>query len=168
MILGYFYEVSKKSWFFDYFHQVCIFLSNLFKVNKISCLSIFMTLAKFYNICKILCLPILWSLQNFMIFGYFYLVCKTSWFLAIFMKLVIGKKIRVSSIFDSRWRNEASNFHLRKFGKVEPFWEHCGPDVDINTKNSLDNSGSNETAKGSSFDSLALAAFSKKMWGRKF
>ena len=114
----------------------------------------------------------LWRWLNFIIFAKFYVclfyeVCKTSWFLAIFMKLVIGKKIRVSSIFDSRWRNEASNFHLRKFGKVEPFWEHCGPDVDINTKNSLDNSGSNETAKGSSFDSLALTDFSKKLWGSK-
>ena len=34
---------------------------------------------------------------------------------------------------------------MRKFGKVEPFCEHYGPDVDINTENSLDNSGSNET-----------------------
>ena len=29
--------------------------------------------------------------------------------------------------------------------KVEPFCEHYEPDVDINTENSLDNSGSNET-----------------------
>ena len=56
-----------------------------------------------------------------------------------------GKNRRLSSIFDSCWRNEGSNFCLGQFGKVEPF---CGPlewRVDINTRNSLDNSGSNET-----------------------
>ena len=68
-----------------------------------------------------------------MIFGYFYEV--GNW----------EKNQRLSSIFDSCWRNEASNFHLRKFGKVEPFCEPNEPDVDINTRNSLDNSGSNET-----------------------
>ena len=57
----------------------------------------------------------------------------------------IGKNRRLSSIFDSCWRNEVSNFRLRKFGEVEPFCDLYGADVDINTKNSLDNSGSNET-----------------------
>ena len=42
-------------------------------------------------------------------------------------------------------RNEVSNFRLRKFGEVEPFCDLYEADVDINTKNSLDNSGSNET-----------------------
>ena len=37
------------------------------------------------------------------------------------------------------------NFFLRKFGKVEEFHGPNEADVDINTKNSLDNSGSNET-----------------------
>ena len=54
-------------------------------------------------------------------------------------------KTRVSSIFDSCWRKEVSNFCLRQFEQVEPFCEHYGPDVDINTENSLDNSGCNET-----------------------
>ena len=56
-----------------------------------------------------------------------------------------GKNRRLSSIFDSCWRNEVSNFRLRKFEKVGPFCEHYVADVDINTENSLDNSGSNET-----------------------
>ena len=56
-----------------------------------------------------------------------------------------GKNRRLSSIFDSCWRNEVSNFRLRQFAKVGPFCEHYEPDVDINTENSLDNSGSNET-----------------------
>ena len=56
-----------------------------------------------------------------------------------------GKNRRLSSIFDSCWRNEVSNFCLRKFEEVVPFCEHYGPDVDINNINSLDNSGSNET-----------------------
>ena len=34
---------------------------------------------------------------------------------------------------------------MRKFGEVEPFCDLNGADVDINTINSLDNSGSNET-----------------------
>ena len=38
-----------------------------------------------------------------------------------------------------------SNFCLRKFAKVVPFCEPNGPDVDINNRNSLDNSGSNES-----------------------
>ena len=56
-----------------------------------------------------------------------------------------GKNRRLSSIFDSCWRNEVSNFRLRKFAKVGPFCEPNEPDVDINNINSLDNSGSNET-----------------------
>ena len=56
-----------------------------------------------------------------------------------------GKNQRLSSIFDSCWRNEVSNFRLQKFEKVGPFCEPNEPDVDINTRNSLDNSGSNET-----------------------
>ena len=56
-----------------------------------------------------------------------------------------GKNRRLFSIFDSCWRNEVSNFRLRKFEKVVPFCDLYGPDVDINNINSLDNSGSNET-----------------------
>ena len=56
-----------------------------------------------------------------------------------------GKNRRLSSIFDSCWRNEVSNFRLRKFGEVEPFCDLYVADFDINTENSLDNSGSNET-----------------------
>ncbi len=56
-----------------------------------------------------------------------------------------GKSRRLSSIFDSWWRNEVSNFCLGKFVKVEPFCEPNEADVDINTRNSLDNSGYNET-----------------------
>ncbi len=56
-----------------------------------------------------------------------------------------GKNRRLSSIFDSCWRNEVSNFRLRKFEKVEPFCEPNEADVDINNINSLDNSGFNET-----------------------
>ena len=55
------------------------------------------------------------------------------------------KNRRPSSIFDACWRNEVSNFRLGKFEQVEPFCDLYEPDVDINTKNSLDNSGSNET-----------------------
>ena len=69
-----------------------------------------------------------------------------------------GKNRRLSSIFDSCWRNKVSNFRLRMFEKVGPFCEHYGPDVDINTIDSLDNSGSNETMQ----KVLALADFSKK------
>ena len=56
-----------------------------------------------------------------------------------------GKNRRLSSIFDSCWRNEVSNFCLRKFAKVGPFCELYETDVDINTEISLDNSGSDET-----------------------
>ena len=61
------------------------------------------------------------------------------------LNILSGKNRRLSSIFDSCWRNEVSNFRLRKFAEVEPFCDLYGADVDINTKNSLDNSGSNET-----------------------
>ena len=56
-----------------------------------------------------------------------------------------GKNQRLSSIFDLCWRNEVSNFRLRKFAQVEPFCDLYVADVDTNTENSLDNSGSNET-----------------------
>ncbi len=36
-------------------------------------------------------------------------------------------------------------FLLEAICKVGPFCEHYGPDVDFNTTDSLDNSGSNET-----------------------
>ena len=58
---------------------------------------------------------------------------------------LLGKNRRLSSTFDSCWRNEVSSFHLRKYAQVGPFCELYKPDVDINTKNNLDNSGSNET-----------------------
>ena len=45
-----------------------------------------------------------------------------------------------------------------------PFCELYGADNEINNENSLDNSGSNETAKGSSFASL-VGFFSKKNGG---
>ena len=48
-------------------------------------------------------------------------------------------------MFDSCWRNEVSNFRLRKFAKVEPFWGQNGTDVNINTENSKSNSGFNDT-----------------------
>ena len=38
---------------------------------------------------------------------------------------------------------KVSNLCLRKFAQDEPFCEHYEADVDIKTKNSLDNSGSN-------------------------
>ena len=55
-----------------------------------------------------------------------------------------GKNRRLSSIFDSCCK-KVSNFCLRKFAEVVPFCDLYGPDVDINTNNSLDNSGYNET-----------------------
>ena len=55
------------------------------------------------------------------------------------------KNQRLSSIFDSCWRNKVSNFRLGKFAKVEPFYAPNEADVDINTKKSKSNSGSNET-----------------------
>ena len=55
-----------------------------------------------------------------------------------------GKNRRLSSIFDSCWRNEVSNFRLRQFAEVVPFCDLYEADVDINTKNSSNNSGSNE------------------------
>ena len=41
--------------------------------------------------------------------------------------------------------NEVSNFHLWKFAEIEPFCELLRWRIDINTRNNLDNSGSNET-----------------------
>ena len=61
------------------------------------------------------------------------------------LRVLSGKNRRLSSIFDLCWRNEVSNFRWRKFEEVEPFCDLYEADVDINTKNSLDNSGSNET-----------------------
>ena len=80
-----------------------------------------------------------------------------------------GKNRRLSSIFDSCWRNEVSNYRLRKFGKVGPFCEPNEWRVDINTENSLDNSGSNETMQ----KVLALIVwlwrnFQKNFGGQKF
>ena len=49
------------------------------------------------------------------------------------------------AIFDSCWRKEVSNFCSGMFGEVGPFCGQNGADVDINTKNSKSNSGSNET-----------------------
>ena len=48
---------------------------------------------------------------------------------------------------------QVSNFRLGQFEQVEPFCDLYEPDVDINAKDSLDNSGSNETMQ----KSLALA-----------
>ena len=53
--------------------------------------------------------------------------------------------VTVTITVDSRRRNEVSNFCLGQFEKVEPFCEPLGWRVDINTRNSWDNSGSNET-----------------------
>jgi hypothetical protein len=61
------------------------------------------------------------------------------------MLVLSGENRGLSSIFDSCWRDEVSNFRLRQFEEVVPFCEPNGPDVDINNKNSLDNFGSNET-----------------------
>ena len=55
------------------------------------------------------------------------------------------KKLKNYNFFRFLTRAGESNFRLRKFGEVEPFCDLYGADVDINTKNSLDNSGSNET-----------------------
>ena len=40
---------------------------------------------------------------------------------------------------------EKRGFQFSQFEEVVPFCEPNGPDVDINNRNSLDNSGSNET-----------------------
>ena len=56
-----------------------------------------------------------------------------------------GKNQRLSSIFDSCWRNEVSNFCLSKFAEVVPFCEFYVADVDVNTKNSKENSELKET-----------------------
>ena len=51
----------------------------------------------------------------------------------------------VIRFFESYWRLPFFHFSLRKFGEVEVLHGPNGADVDINAKNSLDNSGSNET-----------------------
>ncbi len=75
------------------------------------------------------------------------------------MNILSGKNRRLSSILDSYWRNL-----LGEIAKVMPFCEHYGPDVDIYTRNSSDNSGSNETMQ----KVLASIVFSKKFGGQKF
>ena len=53
--------------------------------------------------------------------------------------------------------------------KVEPFCDLYGPDVDINTENSLDNSGSNETMQKVLASIVWLQRnFQKKIGGPKF
>ena len=48
--------------------------------------------------------------------------------------------------FNRTYRGKIEDyFPLRQFGEVGLFCEPNGPDIDINTDNSLDNSGSNET-----------------------
>ena len=44
------------------------------------------------------------------------------------------KNRRLSSIFDSCWRNEVSNYCLRKFEEVVLFWGQNGVDVDTENK----------------------------------
>ena len=56
--------------------------------------------------------------------------------LVFWSELWSGKNRRLSSIFDSCWKNEVSNFCLGQFGKVELFCEPNEPDVDINNINS--------------------------------
>ena len=65
-----------------------------------------------------------------------------------------------SSIFDSCKRNEFSIFCLWQFGEVELILASNEHDVDIKTKNSKSNSGSNETMQ----NDLALIFF----WGENF
>ena len=84
------------------------------------------------------------------------------------MMRLSGKNRRLSSIFDSCWRNEVSNFRLGQFEEVVPFCDLYGADVDINTKNSLDNSGSNETMQKVLASILWLwRNFQKKFGGSK-
>ena len=87
----------------------------------------------------------------------------------LILSILSGKNRRLSSIFDSCWRNEVSKFRLRQFEEVVPFCEHYGPDVDINTENSLDNSGSNETMEKVLASIVWLwRNFQKKFGGQKF
>ena len=77
---------------------------------------------------------------------------------------MLGKNRRQSSIFDSCWGNEVSNFRLRKFWEVEPFCEPNEADVDVNNINSLDNSGSNEIMQ----KVLALMVWLQRSFQKKF
>ena len=83
---------------------------------------------------------------------------------------IIGKKSK--TIFNF-WlmlekRGLVSNFCLRKIAKVRPFCELLGADVYINTKNSLDNPGSNETMQKVLASIVLLwRIFQKKIWGSK-
>ena len=61
------------------------------------------------------------------------------------------EKIKDFLIFDSCWKNEVSNFCLRQFEKVVPFYKLYGADV-VNDPMRL--------AKDSSFDFFALEHFS--------
>ena len=56
---------------------------------------------------------------------------------------------------------------MRKFEQVEPFRDLYEADVDINTKNSLDNSGSNETMQKVLALIVKLWRIIKKKWGSK-
>ena len=53
---------------------------------------------------------------------------------------------------------------MRKFGVVVPFCEYYEADVDINTENSLDNSGSNETMQ----KVLALIVWLQRSFQKNF
>ena len=80
-----------------------------------------------------------------------------------------GKNRRLSSIFDSCWRNEVSNFRIRKFAQVGPVCEPNRPDVDINNISSLDNSGSNETMQKVLASIVQLwRIFPKDLGGQEF
>ncbi len=58
---------------------------------------------------------------------------------------------------------------MRKFAEVGPFCDLYGADVDINTKGSLDNFGSNENIQKVLASILKLwRFFSKKFGGEKF
>ena len=58
---------------------------------------------------------------------------------------------------------------MRQFGKVGPFCDLYGADVDINTNNSLDNSGSNETMQKVLASIVWLRRnFQKNLGGPKF
>ena len=71
-------------------------------------------------------------------------ICPFCWFLADFIDTFLGGEI-FPKCRPYHLLNEVSNFRLGKFAKVEPFCELYVADFDINTRNSLDISGSNET-----------------------
>ena len=64
----------------------------------------------------------------------------------LFRNALVGKKVYLFSFLTHAacW---VSNFGLKKFEKVEPISTPSESDVDINTKKSKSNSGSNETMK---------------------